>query len=335
MICGRTLVGSEKIDEISAKIIRDLLKDARKNFAAIAKECKVSTTTISEHYDKLEKAGVIVGSTIQMDYKSFGYNAVADFLIKVDPQQINQVIEYIYKIPNIYGAYPTYEPSYNVSMVATLRDLKELDQVKDALRSHRAVLDFKSHVWTDIKNIPENLAVSHLYEKESRIKETDTPTTKNRQKREDKIDGIDIKIVEELAKNSREAFRKIAKGIGTSTDTVARRYKRLTENGTIKCTIQIDPTKIGYQAMVTLRMALSEHNSATIIDMIVKIPDLILIIKTSGDYDMSIFIMVKDLKQMLAMQRKISTISGITRLETKVGEIGAPWPFPKEYTSTF
>ena len=178
MVCGRTFVGSEKIDAIDAKIIIDLLKDARKNFADIAKECKVSTTTISEHYDKLEKTGVIVGATIQLDYKSVGDNAVVDFLIKVEPQQINQVIEYIQKIPNIYGAYPTDEPRYNVSMVATLRDFKELDQVKDAIRRHQSVLDFRTHFWTEIKNIPENLAISHLHEKGNSTTGIDTLATK-------------------------------------------------------------------------------------------------------------------------------------------------------------
>ena len=112
-------------------------------------------------------------------------------------------------------------------------------------------------------------------------------------------------------------------------------YKRLTENGTIKSITQIGLTKIGYQAIVTFRMALSEHNSAVIVDMLVKIPDLTLIIKTSGDYDISVFIMVKDLAQMLAMQRKIAMIPGITRLETKVTGIRAPWPGSEEYISTF
>ena len=326
---------AEKLDEIDAKIIKDLLKDARKNFSDIAKECNVSTTTISEHYDKLEKAGVIVGATVHLDYKKFGYNDVTDFIIKVNPQQVNQVIEYILKLPNIYCAYPTCEPNYNVGMVATLRDLKELDQVKDALRRNRAVLDFKTHVWTDIKNTPENLSIPHFNGKASAISEANTEATTNSQKIENKIDDIDKKIVDKLAKNSRETFRNIAQEIRSSTDTVARRYKRLAENGTIKATIQIDPKKIGYKAMVTFRMALSEHNSAIIVDMLVKIPDLTLIIKTSGDYDMSIFIMVKDLEQMLATQRKIAMIPGITRLETKVNEIRAGWPGYKEYISTF
>jgi DNA-binding Lrp family transcriptional regulator len=43
----------KKLDEIDIKIIKDLLRDGRKNFAAIAKECNVSKTTIGEHYKKL------------------------------------------------------------------------------------------------------------------------------------------------------------------------------------------------------------------------------------------------------------------------------------------
>ena len=46
-----------KIDHIDLKVIRALQKDARTNFADIARDCGVSTDTISKRFRKNEKSG--------------------------------------------------------------------------------------------------------------------------------------------------------------------------------------------------------------------------------------------------------------------------------------
>jgi DNA-binding Lrp family transcriptional regulator len=328
-------VASKKLDAIDAKLIKDLLKDARKNFAEIAKECGVSNTTISDHFRELEKTGIIKGATVHMDYKRFGYNAVGNLFIKVDPEQADNVVKFIKKMPNIYGVYQGHI-KYFVGVVATLKTLSELDHLKDAIRRQSGVIDFRTSLWTDIKNIPENLAVILIKSDKAQNKTAKEPTEEYHPKKEIKIDKIDRKITEKLAIDGLMPFTKIAQELGVSTDTVVRRYRKLKENGVIKTLIQIDPTKIGYFASVSINIAFSsQNNSSTIVETLAEIPDMTLIMKTSGDYDIHTAALVRDVEQVLALQEKIAQIQGITKIETSVGRVPFLWPGPRQYISTF
>jgi len=73
-----------KLDEIDVNIIRVLQRDARTNFADIAKDSGVSIDTISKRFKKMKRAGIIRGTTVLLNPKSFGYDCVASFGIRVD-----------------------------------------------------------------------------------------------------------------------------------------------------------------------------------------------------------------------------------------------------------
>jgi DNA-binding Lrp family transcriptional regulator len=52
-----------------------------------------------------KKNGIITGATIHINYKKFGYKAVAHILINGDPKQEDQLIECLKKMPEIYTVY--------------------------------------------------------------------------------------------------------------------------------------------------------------------------------------------------------------------------------------
>lgn len=311
-----------------------MLKDGRRNFTDIAEECGVSKNTIWKRYREMEKAGIIVGATVQMDYRSFGYNAVASLLVNVESQQVNQVTEHIQRIPNIYAAYRV-NARYNIRVVAKLKSLDELERVKEAIRRQKSVVDLKTYIWTNVRNTPENLAIGPFQKATNKIDETYSLATTGIQKTASKIDEIDMQIVEKLAMNGRASFRKIAEEIGTSTDTVIKRYQKLKGNGIMKVCIQIDPAKIGYHAILDFSIAFVQSNSSVMAENLAKIPDVVFVIKTSGDYDIYMTAMARDIQQLLAIHEEIAKIPGITRLETDIGRTIGIWPTPRQYISTF
>ena len=62
----------------------------------------------------------------------------------------------------------------------------------------------------------------------------------------------------------------------------------------------------------------SNEKTFLIIEKISKIPDVISIMKTTGDYDLQIWAMVKDIGQLLSIQEEIGKISGIMRIDMEV-----------------
>jgi Lrp/AsnC family transcriptional regulator, regulator for asnA, asnC and gidA len=298
----------------------------------MAKECRVTKNTIWKRYRRLQKAGIIVGATIQMDYASFGYPAVATILVKVESTYRQQVLERLRQMTDILLIIQ-FNVIYNIRAVARLRNLSELDHIKETIRRQNPVIDIKTFVWTDVKNNPQNLSLASCGQtpsKEGRILVGKVGSIAKA------IDDIDKKLIEILGKNGRESFRKIAKQLNISTDTVARRYEKLKENGIVRVVAQINPSKIGYQAILDFSIAhMSQKETSAIVENIAEIPDVIIIIKTSGDYDLQITAMIRDIKQQFDIQEEIARIPSITKMETSARRPPDIWPSPFQHISTF
>lgn len=235
--------------EIDAKILKSLLKDGRKSFTDIAEEFNTTKDQIWKHYNRMEKKGIITGSTVQINFESLGYEALASLLMSVESQQIDQVMEYIGKIVEV-RAYRQYNNVYNIRAVAVLKDLNELDHVKTAIRRHLPPTALRTYLWTAVRNIPENLKLSLDTKNSGMINKERKPSlsTVKSVAEKVKIDEIDSMIISHLELNGRAPFNQIAKEIGTSTDTVVKHYQKLKKANVIKVSIQIDPKKLDTQA---------------------------------------------------------------------------------------
>ncbi len=289
---------------------------------------------IQKRYKELQNAGIIVGATVQLDYPSFGYNAVGNILFKVEPQQADQVVEDLKKMPNIHDAWRTARTS-EINAVVTMESLEKLENIKESIRKLPSVLGLRTYIWTGIRNIRENLAITPL-QTPYKMKTTNVHVTNKFRRTESKTDQTDKHIIEKLAVNGRISFRKLAKELAISTDTVARRYKKLKRNGTIKVVIQLDTIKIGYHGYATFYIAFVSQNSLiSMVENLCKIPDIVLIIQTSGSYDLLIEAMIKDLDQLLSIQDNIASMPGVARNEMHLSRPTPVFPTPREYISTF
>jgi DNA-binding Lrp family transcriptional regulator len=325
-----------KINELDSKILKNLLKDGRTGYDKIAKECGVSTNKVWKRCRAMEKKGIIDGATVQMNFGYFGYDALATLLISVESQQLEQAMGFIEKITEV-RAYQQYNSVYNVRAVATLRDLNELDHIKQVIKRKLPTMGLKTYIWTGVRNIPENLNLTGTLKDTSESNPGNSdhiiPTLGERII----IDELDKQIVAKLTLDGRASFTKIAKEIGLSTDTVVKRYHRLREKDAIKVSIQINPNKIGYASILDFNIAFTAPGglSDTVVESLAKIPDVIIITKTSGDYDLQLSAMVRDISQSFAMQDQIARISGITKIEASARKIPDRWPTPQQYISTF
>ena len=65
------------LDAIDRKILGYLIKNARMPFLEIARECGISGAAIHQRVKKLEDAGVIRGSRLEVNPKALGYDVCA------------------------------------------------------------------------------------------------------------------------------------------------------------------------------------------------------------------------------------------------------------------
>jgi len=154
-----------KIDEIDVSIIRALQKDARTNFADIAKDCGVSVDTISKRFKRMIRAGVARGTTILLNPKSFGYDCVASFGIRVDYPHVEEIVNFVEKIPEVVFCTPSMG-THNIFAIAVLKNVGRLGQVKESIKGHPMVREVTASIWVDeILLCPENFEFEHLKKK--------------------------------------------------------------------------------------------------------------------------------------------------------------------------
>ncbi len=95
-------MGKLQLDEIDRKILSHLIKNARMPFLEIARECGISGAAIHQRVKKLEDAGIISGSRLEVDPKSLGYTICSFIGIRIsDPSYHLQVIDALKRVPEI------------------------------------------------------------------------------------------------------------------------------------------------------------------------------------------------------------------------------------------
>jgi len=154
-----------KIDEIDISIIRALQKDARTNFADIAKDLGVSIDTISKRFKRMKRTGIARGTTVLLNPKSFGFDCVASFGIRVDYPHVDEVLDFVGKIPEVVFRTPAMGRD-NIFAIVVLKNVGRLGQVKEAIKGHPKVGEVATSIWVDeILLCPENFEFGHLRRK--------------------------------------------------------------------------------------------------------------------------------------------------------------------------
>lgn len=137
-----------RIDETDVNVIRALQEDARANFADIAKSCKVSVDTISKRFGRLRRAGVVRGTTVLLNPKSFGSDCVASFGIRVEYPHVEDVVDFIERMPGVVFCCPSMG-RHNIFAIAVLENVGRLGQLKESIQGHPMVREVATSIWVD------------------------------------------------------------------------------------------------------------------------------------------------------------------------------------------
>lgn len=97
-----------KLDNVDHQILDMLIDNSRVPFTDIAKKHNVSAGTIHVRVKKMEEAGIITGSSLNVDYKKLGYSFIAYVGIYLNKtSQTTFVLERLKTIPNVTVAHIT------------------------------------------------------------------------------------------------------------------------------------------------------------------------------------------------------------------------------------
>ena len=70
-------VSGYQLDEIDNQILELLIENTRMPYTEIAKKLIISAGTVHVRVRKMEEAGIITGSTLNIDYSNMGFSFTA------------------------------------------------------------------------------------------------------------------------------------------------------------------------------------------------------------------------------------------------------------------
>jgi Lrp/AsnC family transcriptional regulator for asnA, asnC and gidA len=90
-----------EVDKLDLKIIKMLQEDGRIPFTEIAKELKLSESTIRKRVRSLQEKGVIEKFTIEINPSKTGINTVAIVGVDVDPTELLEAAQKLCEIKEV------------------------------------------------------------------------------------------------------------------------------------------------------------------------------------------------------------------------------------------
>jgi DNA-binding Lrp family transcriptional regulator len=114
------------MDKLDSNIILSLNTNSRKSFRHIAKDLKVSLSTISNRVKRLEKEGIIEGYIPVINKQKIGYDLTAVINIKLTHGKLIEVQEKISKNNHVSAVYDI-TGDWDSLIVAHFKDRRDLN----------------------------------------------------------------------------------------------------------------------------------------------------------------------------------------------------------------
>jgi len=147
-----------KIDKIDTKILNILLKNSRLSYRKIARMLKVSTATIMNRVNNLNKK-VIKKYSVLLDYDEIGYEIEAIIELSISKGKLIEVEKRIAIHPNVFAVYDIMG-DFDAVVIARFKNRKSLDSFIKKIQTYDFVEDtFTKFVLHTIKEEP--LIVDH------------------------------------------------------------------------------------------------------------------------------------------------------------------------------
>jgi DNA-binding Lrp family transcriptional regulator len=151
-----------KFDDTDVRVLRNLQKDARRNFADIAKECNVSVDTIIKRYQRLRRNGIIKGTTILVDPRHMGMDCLASLVVNVESAHVTDIVKEMRNKHGVVFCTPSMGME-SVFAVTILKSVEELNALKEEIKNSPQVRDVKTSIWVeDVLLCPENFELEAL-----------------------------------------------------------------------------------------------------------------------------------------------------------------------------
>jgi Lrp/AsnC family transcriptional regulator for asnA, asnC and gidA len=129
------------------------------------------------------------------------------------------------------------------------------------------------------------------------------------------IDEHDRGVIEELQRNGREPFRRIASRLGVAEATVRARYERLVADGVLQVTAVTNPLALGFDATAMIGVRTSGAPEP-VAEALGAWPEVTYVVVAAGRFDLLVETVCSDLAALLELTGRLRALDGVATTET-------------------
>jgi len=133
------------------------------------------------------------------------------------------------------------------------------------------------------------------------------------------FDKLDYQIINEMMETAEVSYADLGKKLFVSGGTIHVRIKKLQESGIVKGTrLNVDLKAMGYDVIAFIGIYLEKSSLYdVVVNELKKIPEIVRLNYTTGNYSMFAEIVCKDIGQLrMVLHDELQKIKGIERTET-------------------
>lgn len=213
---------SYNLDLYDMKLLYELDKDSSQSIASLAKTLRRSKQFIIYRMKKLEEEGIIEGYSAIVDMSKLGYftfrvyfkfQQMTDNEGKLFVEHIKENHQEVWTITAMHG-------KWDYAIFLGVKSINEFHKVWDEIMNKykKNIKNYNVAVYSPIYNFNRKFFLDNFKNVIERVYGAST---------EEKIDKIDLDLIEVYAKNVRESSIVIGEKLGISDDSVRRRIKSL------------------------------------------------------------------------------------------------------------
>jgi len=291
-----------KLDKFDLKLLTELENNARQTLSQIAKKLNTSQQVVSYRIKSLENRKIVGGYYTLINLTKLGYTSYRTMirLSNIDEQKHKEITEYLMKHSNVLW----------LVECGGRWDLIVNFMAHNIIQYDIFLREFKNKFPQQIQNydILTTLEVNYFgrdyFTKKSR--EIKKPLYFGREFKPEKVDKVDLQILNLISEKARLNSVEIAEKIGISPNTVVLRIKNMEKSGLIqgfKPLIHLENTPYsGYKALVKFQN-ITENKEREIISYLRTDVNVVGIIRLVGGWDFEIEFEVDSKQKLLEITR--------------------------------
>jgi len=133
------------------------------------------------------------------------------------------------------------------------------------------------------------------------------------------LDRLDLRIIRSLSQNARKPYSAIANELDVSDATVRKRINRLVEEGIIKqFNLLLDYHRIGRIVKAFIGLRVNANKLMNVVGHLEGNPDVQVLYRTTGNVDLFVEVIFKDMEELKQFLEKELNIDGISYTEVTV-----------------